>query len=371
MKDNVRYLISVFKKQWLAIWIIVVSFSLSVIMASAAFLDSNTNMKRVIVATAQNGKMFSSDWLYENGIANNSSRRQQFAALTQAQIDEGGTYDVTVHIFNFDVDNPKKHYDAPITYDLYAKLVYADGSVVSSSDLGTKTVTIEYGENSSLVLSSSHTSDTTTITNEELVPNSNAAVTSQNTYVLKFSGNWNLDTDSNIYVQLEAKRTGDSATYKDITDLGGKIGISRSESGASVGWDGKLSEAGTPSSYDGYNFVLTGSGEAVIEFEWDTSNISVNKYFYDSDLRNIAFDFGEVNYTEPSGDSTWAKLEIHANSGLERTDNKYRNRYEFQLYKKAGIEPSSDFVSVLVTTSETEKASKTDKWVACTIRNVV
>jgi hypothetical protein len=370
MKSNARRLVSFFKKQWLTVWIIVVSLSLSAIIASAAFLDSNTNMKRVVVATALNGKMFSSDWLYENGITNNSSRRQQFSALTQAQIDEGGTYDVTVHIFNFDVDNPKKHYDDLITYDLHAKLVYADGSNVSATDLGTKTVTIEYGENS-LVLSSSHPSDTTTITGEELRPNSNAAITSQNTYVLKFSGNWNLETDSNIYVQLEAVRTGDSANYRDITDLGGKIGISRSESGVSIGWDGMLSETGTPSGYDGYNFILTGSGEAVIEFEWDTSKISVNKYFYDVNLRNIAFDTGEVTYTAPSGESTWAKLIIHANSDLIRTDTKYRNRYEFQLYKSAGIEPPSDFVSVLVTTLTTEKASKTNKWVACTIRNVV
>ena len=102
-----------------------------------------------------------------------------------------------------------------------------------------------------------------------------------------------------------------------------------------------------------------------------TSKISVNKYFYDDLLRNIAFDTGEVTYTAPSGENTWAKLEIHANSDLIRTDTKYRNRYEFQLYKSAGIEPPSDFASVLVTTSTTGKASKTGKWVACTIRNVV
>ena len=376
MKENIRNFWSFFKKQWLMIWIVLASFSLTVIVATAAFLDSNTNMKRVVVATAQNGKMFSSDWLYENGIANHSSRRQQFAPLSEQQIEDGDTYDVTVHIFNFDVNNPKKHYSLPITYKLIAKMVLADGTVISAADMGSKTVSIDYGGAEPLVLSSSHLTDSTTISSETLAADPDPTVTSQNSYVLSFSGDWDLDEDSNIYVELEAVRTGDSASYKDITDLGGKIGISRSESGSSFGWDGQLNETGTPDSYDGYNFVLTGSGEAKITFEWDPAKISVNRYFYYNDtgtgvdLRNIAFDEDEVVYTEDTG-SGWSKLVITADSNRLRTDSKYRNRYEFQLYKTAGIDPSSNFVSVLVTSSGTEMASKTGKWIACTIQNIV
>ena len=368
MNDRTKRIVSNIRKYWMQIWLISVAVALSVIIVSADFLNSSTNMKRVVVATAQNGKMFSSDWLYENGISTNISRRQHFAQLSAADIESGKTYDVPVHIFNFDINNPQKHYSNKITYDLTAKMVYADGSDVPSSIMGNKKVIIEYGDDGTLQLDKDNLSDTTTITGEELVAKTSATETSQNTYLIKFSSNWNLDTDSNIYVQLEAIRTGDSADYKDISDLGGKIGITKSDSGSASGWNGELTEKGTPSSYDGYNFVLTGSGSARIIIEWDTSKISVNKYFYDETLRNIAFTDGEVTYTPPSntGDyGTWAKLTILADSSVLRTGNKYRNRYEFQLYKTSMEEPPSDFASI--TTSGT--ASKTGKWIACTISN--
>ncbi|MCR5796574.1 MAG: hypothetical protein K6G63_01495 [Eubacterium sp.] len=62
MKTFVDKLWSFFKTQWLMIWIVVAALTLSALAVLADFLNSNTNMKRVVVATALNGKMFSSDW---------------------------------------------------------------------------------------------------------------------------------------------------------------------------------------------------------------------------------------------------------------------------------------------------------------------
>lgn len=374
MNSKIRIL---FNQKIVFIWINIAVLMLSSMLAYAAYIGEYTSMKRVVVSTTIKGQMFSSDLLYENGVANKIRRTKYFNVLTDEQIVAGTTYNVDVHIMNYNVKNPKKHYERDIEYSLQVALVTPDGEeITDGSRLGSKTVTIAYkdstGAAQSLVLSASTLNGT--IESLVLTADSKETVTTEQLYQLQFSNNWDLGTDNDICVRLE---TILNDGYDDLTDLGGIIQIAQSNAATSGGWNGEVREkgyGGAASDYDAYNFVLTGTGKATITFEWDTTKLEVNKSFYQDEMKKITFGTGEVTYTAPTnaGDyGNWAKLVIEADSGDEEV-NAFRNRYDFQLYKVSGSEPSGtgtgsfDFVNIVSGT--TSEAAKDGYWATCMIR---
>ena len=347
------------KKHWIAIWCALSVCILCVTSASAVYVGSFNSMKRVVVATSNKGKLFSSDWLYENGISNKKLRTKYFSDESQTG------YDVDVHVFNYSRDDIYKHYGKDITYTLTAKFVTSNGTPITDLDIiGDRSVNLYCGETIIATLDRDHLYETTVIQTLQSLPGDTDL--SSNSHKLHFN-NWNIQTDSDICVSLQTNLSP-RADFSDLVDLSGFISIGKTSVAQSTGWNGELKETGTVGNYDAFNFVLSGSGSATITFEWDTSKIAVNKYFYDSTDRVIQFDNNEVVYSDPGSGSTWATLVINANTDTLRTDESYRNRYAFQLYKVGGNNPST--ISFISITTDGTEPSREGNLATCKIENV-
>ena len=355
MNENPKMFI---KKHWIAIWCILSVVILCVTSASAVYVGSYNSMKRVVVATSNRGKMFSSDWLYEDGISNKRLRTKYFSDELVAG------YDVDVHLYNYSRDDLYKHYEKDITYTLTAQFVSANGTAIAdSSIIGDRVVDLYCGNTVIATLDSSHLSVTTAL--QTLESQAGDTDLSANLHKLHFD-NWNIKTDSDICVSLQTALTP-RADFPDLVDLGGFISVGKTSVAQSTGWNGELRETGSVGNYDAFNFVLSGSGSSLITFKWDTSQIAVNKYFYDSSNRVIQFDNNEVVYSPPESGSNWATLVIRANTNTLRTDGSYRNRYAFQLYKVGGNSPST--ISFISITTDGSEPTQEGNLATCKIEN--
>ena len=357
MKEKV---IKILRRQWIVIWLVAAIILLTSLSASAIYVGSFNSMKRVVVSSSGMGKMFSSDWMEESTLY----RTRHFQdSLTPAQISEGATYDVPVHVYNYDRRNPGKFYGKEIKYTIKAEIVTATGEAITDPTvIGNRTINIQCGSET-IALSANTRSGQSS---QQTLASTSAI---SNLYTVKFSGNWNLEADAGICVKVIAELdTSGTEKYKDLANLSGVISIGKTGTTTSTGWTGELKETGTAGTYDAFNFTLSGTGAATITFEWDPSKVEVNKYFYLKDI--VAFDATEVEYMEGTNDG-WSRMVIHADSNKEwgKTDvtsGVYRSRYDFQIYKVGGNSPSSlDFINIKVG----ETPSRTNYWATCQITN--
>ena len=332
MKDRVYNFI---KKRCLLLWTILAALTLTSMYVSAEYLGENSVMKRVVIADSEQKAMFSSNILEENG--EKVYQPKYVSALSEEDKVQGKAYDISLLLWNYSRNNPSKWYSQDIKYTLTATLVKQDGTPLTSEGLDeNKTIMIlKNGEEkcklNSLSLSGNF-SDT-------LIYKTSG--TTDNTYTIRFSDNWNLQDDMNICVQLIATpdKAGNADKYKDISKIGAIIGLRELQSMGSSGWQVYLNEqrsGGNPKDYDAYNLVVTGSGNADIILTIDTNKLEFNKYFYDENLRIKNFTAEEVVYTKPDENGI-ATMNIKADASKNRgTEEKpeYRNRYDIQLYKK-------------------------------------
>ncbi|MGN0632878.1 MAG: hypothetical protein ACI4JW_03315 [Oscillospiraceae bacterium] len=332
MKDCILNFI---KKQWLILWIISAALTLTVLYASAEYLGENSVMKRVVVADSEQKSMFSSNILEENGTS--AYKPQYISALSAEDITNGKTYDIGMLLWNYSRTNPSKWYPQDINYTLKAELVNQNGELLTAENLTeNKTITILKDGEVKFTLSSSNLSDSFSDT---LVHKTNS--TTDNSYTIRFSNNWDLQNDMNICVRISATpdKGSDADKYKDISEISAIVGLRELQSMGSSGWQVYLNEqriGGAPEDYDAYNLVVTGSGKADIVLTIDTNKLTFNRYFYNEILRIKNFSDGEVVYTEP-GTNGIATLTIKADASKNRgtaENPEYRNRYDIQLYKK-------------------------------------
>ncbi len=328
------------KKQWLGTWMVVSILILSVMFVSAEYLDELSSMNRVVVAVSEQKMMFSSNVLVSEGGLSFIPKYE--AQLTAEQINNGYTYDELVKLWNYDRSNPMKAYPENITYDIMFKLVDTAGTALTAEQLNGRSIVILKGNEEVTTLNSTNLdySHSSTLTYS-------SSGTSEDSYTVRFPGNWNFTADDGICVQIVAtpNNGGNTERYADLTELGAIIGLKQLQSMGSSGWNVYLNESRisgdfSPPDCDAYNLVVTGSGAANITLKINTNYLTFNKYFYDSTLRVKNFTTGEVVYTEPDANGIVTIL-IRANSSTNRntgadaaTNPEYRNRYDIQLYKK-------------------------------------
>lgn len=329
-------IINFIKKQWLLVWVVVSAVIILSMVSMAAYISTNSSMKRVVASISSQGKLFSSNVLVEDGV--NTYIPRYFPALS----DTTQTYPVEIILWNYDLTNPAKWYPEDIDYTVTFTLTDSEGTPLTSSDIGSRSVIVSDIDDTQLAVLS-ESALTYTRSADSLTYNS--ATASENKYRLLFSGNWNLDNDTEICVKVDVQfnKNGDEKKYQDLSALGGIIGLKRSVSTESAGWQAYVSEKGNSpvSNFDGYNLIVTGSGEATITIKWDTRFITCNKYFCDGSIYNFGTysdNSKEVDYTQPASGSNIATLVIKANSSSAVTN--YRNRYDIQFYKTGKGQPA-------------------------------
>lgn len=328
------------KKQWLRVWIIAAVISLSTMGVMAAYISANSTMKRVVVSTSSQGKLFSSNVLVEDG--QNTYIPRYFPQLN----DTMETYPVDIYLWNYSVTNPARWYSDDINYTITFTFTDSEGTALTADDIGSRAVIIADKDDNTLVTLDGTTPTLTYTKSGESLPY-NAAISAEGKYTLKYDGNWSLDNDTDICVKVDVQlNNGDDATrYQDLSPLGGIIGLKKSTSAESTGWQAYISEQadGKPvTDCDGFNMVVSGSGEATITIKWDTRYLGCNRNFYNNTINS----FGtyedttqEVTYTAPGAGSNIATLVIKADTASSATSN--RNRYDIQFYKTGTSEPAN------------------------------
>lgn len=321
------------KKQWLQIWIAVAILALVGMGSMAAYISAFSSMKRVVVSTSNQGKLFTSNILVEDG--KDIYIPRYFPQL----VNPSATYSVDVILWNYNLSNPAKWYSEMINYNVTFTLTDSEGHPLTAADMGSRTVIVsDKNGNTLATLDGTTPTLTYTRTGESLAYN--ASTSTEGKYTLDFSGNWDLENDTEICVQVDIQLSGSESQYLDLSPLGGIIGLKKAVNTESAGWQAYIAERENSVSVadcDGYNMTVTGAGAAVITIKWDTRYLECNRNFYNQTI--YSFGTGEVVYTAPASGSNIATLVISADTASSVTDN--RNRYDIQFYKTGTAEPSS------------------------------
>ena len=341
MKERIMIFL---KKYWLPLWCVLSALSFFGLYAAAEYSISSSTMKKVVASTSDQGKMFSSNILVESG--NSTYVAKYFSThVEDAETHITAPYDVDLYLWNYSLNNLSKWYSSEIDYNITFTMTDSNGddTMVTAAVMGSRTVQLikvsENGTKSVLETLDGTTPKLTYTTTKQTLAH-DAAESSEDHYILRFSGNWNLDDDTEICVQAIAtpNNSGDTNKYKDISPISAIIGLRKTKGEDSTGWQAYLAEQSdglTVSACDGYNLVATGSGAATITIKWDTQKIACNRNFHNNTI--YSFGSGEVVYTAPASGSTIATIVISADTGSSVTSN--RNRYDIQFYK-TGSEPA-------------------------------
>jgi len=362
-------ILSFIKKYGLPLWCILSALSVCCLFVAAEYTVTTSSMKKVVASTSEQGRMFSSNVLSENGSSSYVAKYFE-THLANEETHTIAPYDVDVYFWNYSLNNLSKWYSSDIDYKITVTMTDSNGesSKVTATDMGDRTVqlikvtrvvkvdpdshteTITYPETILATLKGGETSPRLTYTTNVQTLVHNSANSAEEHYIMRFSSNWDLENDTEICVKTIAEpyKGSEESKYKDLSSLGAIIGLRETTGSESPVWQAYLAEESsgmTVDNCDGYNLVVTGSGAAKITIKWNTDKLACNKNFYN----NTIYSFGtytitvdgnpqsvrEVSDVSYSGNT--ATMTIMADSGRDETNN--RNRYDIQFYK-TGAEPS-------------------------------
>ena len=375
MKKNI---LNVMKKQWLSLWIVLCASLLLTMYVSAEYSAKTNTMKKVVVAIADQGQMFSSNYLIPNG---NNNYQAKYVSAYIGDARNTSTYPVDIFLYNYSTSNIYDYYGEAIYYSIEVELTNQNGADVEASALadsinGDATISVYYGNDH---IEFNKNSARSQVISGQILPHEESG-TSEKKYSVKFSGNWNFDKDICVRIKTALTKTGEHANkYKDLVDISRIIGLKQNSSSQSNGWDAYISEisAGKDiSTTDGFNLVVTGSGQARVTIKWKPDKIVLNRNFYrfiDGVNINgylasevICSETTNEGTTSPTVDSNgWATLTINADANNEAQS--FRNRYGIQLYKTGSeTQPTAAFFAKDKETSETSEA----EWIIVNIENI-
>jgi hypothetical protein len=196
-----------------------------------------------------------------------------------------------------------------------------DTSAIASDDAGYASRMASILGNDSVVITCGNTTvtlDKTTtsgsFSSQKLAYNANA--TSENDYYVTFP-----NLDSGICVEMYAIP---DSKHADLNALSAILAISDKNSLQSDGWTGAFNDSKSdgklPSSYDAFNYSLTGHGyTSSATFSWDSTKLEVNKLYFSSE-------FGKDITTIVADENGWKTVTLSL-------DSKVNDRFDFQLFK--------------------------------------
>ncbi|MBQ7715643.1 MAG: hypothetical protein IJT70_07225 [Clostridia bacterium] len=307
-----------FKRRLLAIASAVIVLSLLTGVVSYAEFTKSNRAKRVIASVEAAGVLFSSNFmLYTEGDNTVPSNSKTLYTGNESQ----GVV-TTVTICNFAQGNPAKVYDTDITYTLTAKLVYVENGtkrLATHDEIGDLSVILNYNsdtESTAFTLDSDHISKTFLST--ALDSGSSATDTCR----VEFSPGFN---DENCKIRLYMIAVPTTARG-DISMIDATFGTAVSHERQSISWEGYFNEAGArgvanasfPTAFDGFRYVITGTGEGTIKLSWKHALVHPNTLFLD--------EIGET----PTVSGEWSYVDFSV-------DSDEISRYDTQFYYTNGI----------------------------------
>ena len=292
-----KHIVQFIKKQWLFLWILLISFGMVALVVLAEYPGKNNFMKRVVMSDESSDMMFSSNLLtlVEN---DRISYRPYFVRQLE---NSSETYNVDVFVWNYDIDGTGDFYSKQINYDLEIKVVDEYGNTLSNLGNDKSIQVFKNGSITPLVTFSDLEAVYTYNSSEQETLASGGRT--QNTYSVRFSGNWDLRNDTGKRVMIKATP---AAAFTDLKTLAAAIGLKEERASASTGWkyyinEQRLDNSATPVDCDAYNLVLTGTGNADyfmggkhIAGVWKRDTVEDRTVFYDENGEEIELQPGRT-----------------------------------------------------------------------------
>ena len=270
--------ISIIKKNWILVWLIIVAFSLSATISYAAYTGTTT-AKRVVSLDNRNNMLFSSRYMFVSG----STMQSVLFDYDEEEESEPETPKVVVDVCNYDVSG--NVYDKTFKFKIKANLVDRSGNAIEySPDLPTD-YTISYRSHTG---SSADYSSAQTL----ILSSSPAYIRDNNGTPVEFTCNGAEMTrflfettyrkedisDTTLYgIQIEAEVV---ETYSDISSIWGKLFVARGGAGTENTWEGKFMDDTTtplkPADYDGFNYQLSGNATGTVTLTYRSDRIEID-----------------------------------------------------------------------------------------------
>ena len=301
-------------------WVVLAVLALVGIAAAAlgaatlAAFTSSLHAQRTIAAYDTEGARFSSNYLMRGESRDNvrtiyttNTAVSPSAIMTICNYQQGKqtmpnpdalTYSLTARLVKYDANET----------DLY---VPVDAAYMSAQGYTAYSVTINDGVNT-VTLNSSHLSDTS------LGGSMTAATAQSDPYLISFSPHF-AENDPNLYLEVIATPTGNNPVIRGI------FAPALRAEGASNHWTGPFRDdsATAPAGYDGFNFLLEGTGQGTAVLSWDSTKVVIS----DVSLEMLL----NIDGASRSGNSITFPV-----------DSDVESRYDLQFYKADG----SDFTGV-------------------------
>lgn len=348
-----KRILKALRKNWIKLWLVIAAVAFTSIFSYAAFTRVNI-VKRVISTDEGVGDRFSSDHMKASGI---DITRESFSATDVAP-------SVHVHVFNYPYPKSSFYRNSDTTYTLTARLGTMSGTtftLLNAASLSADEITLlnQGGYKISLNGGTPKVFSTTSLTQTFEDCTIALGSASSDDFTLTFDiSEITSDTPNEYYMELVAVPND-----AELPTLTGYVSV-RYARAANNGWNGVLETLDASKSYDGFNYIVSGSGKGEISFKWKCAFVSINKQF----LENKNYKF-KVNGTTMTGSASVttavAALTPDANGYISITlivDSSKKNRYEVQFFKTgaAGADYTGSMNAYLPPTSETDWVADTD-----------
>lgn len=302
-------------KNWITVWFLICIITCTSLISYAAFTRINI-VKRVVSTDVGAGVRFSSDSM-DSSNAGMISRKSFYSQSADPNAE--------VYVFNYPYPKASLYRNTVTEYDVVARIGTHDGTTFTP--LTGETLTglsddyyINYKGGANALFNSSYA--------PILFENCrmNAGKVSPDCFNVHFDSAELSDNPPEYCVEM-------IATPKDtsLPTLKGYISV-RYIKTAESGWTGALEELDNNKEYDGYNYILEGSGEGRITFSWNPNLLTINKQFLQNPDNKFYIDeavvLGGSSLTESSFSTVFGMKSITL-----VVDSQEKNRYEVQFYK--------------------------------------
>lgn len=247
--------------------VLVLSLSFAVSGVAIAAYTNSKNTQRTIATYDSTGEKFSSNYL-KRGVTEIAT------IITELNTDPK----TTITICNFEQGKISKPNTSAITYNIefrFVKKVAGEYVNATTAEVGDYTASIRASSGEELELDSSD--------NESLSANINgltfaAGVAKTHSFYVTLSRNFATAVPKpNLYLSVVATPTSGTG----VSVLKGVFNADIRSQEESANWHGEFSEydaEGSPSDYDAFNYLITGSGNGTFTVTWDGEYVKISDY---------------------------------------------------------------------------------------------
>ena len=305
-----------------AVIIIIAALILALVAGSVTFAEytKSTRAKRVVATYFTGGVLFSSNYLVVNSNPTVNVYKR-FVYTNSADVPAAGT----ITVCNYAQGNPGSTYETDIVYRLTASIVKVTepGGVLTktaatAAEIGSKTVTVSLNDGSAVTLSSSN------VSNDFGTSTLSWLKASTDICSVTFSADFTDNSDGLCLYLCAAPEPPAGRNYANIYTIDAVFSPTVSIQEARNTWKGEFNDdmSKTPDHYDGFNYVISGTGAGTCTLKWRSDKLSISQIF----LLNTTGTSG----TETSDGVTWNTFEFSVDSDII-------NRYDLQFYYQEGV----------------------------------